>query len=135
MIYLYGSNDVLVSWTLLVLAKPLTSQTSVVLNTNLNCSLNLRLVMATQTYRICRSIVLALCSVGISASLYAFYVETKKEADSDYKAACDISESVSCSKVFTSRYAGPTNSQVCELYRDKIITAKCVYLIMIIVFQ
>ncbi|XP_060067856.1 vitamin K epoxide reductase complex subunit 1-like protein 1 [Ylistrum balloti] len=42
--------------------------------------------------------------VGIVLSLYAYYVETSAEKDKSFKAMCDFSESVSCSKVFTSRY-------------------------------
>ncbi|XP_021368552.1 vitamin K epoxide reductase complex subunit 1-like protein 1 [Mizuhopecten yessoensis] len=42
--------------------------------------------------------------VGILLSLYAYYVETSAEKDKSFKAMCDFSESVSCSKVFTSRY-------------------------------
>jgi vitamin-K-epoxide reductase (warfarin-sensitive) len=42
------------------------------------------------------------CILGICLSLYALYVEFQKELDTDYTALCDISETVSCSKVFTS---------------------------------
>ncbi|XP_002736697.1 vitamin K epoxide reductase complex subunit 1-like protein 1 [Saccoglossus kowalevskii] len=45
-----------------------------------------------------------LCFMGLGLSLYAYYVEMKKEEDKDYEATCDFNESVSCSKVFTSRY-------------------------------
>ncbi|XP_035691505.1 vitamin K epoxide reductase complex subunit 1-like protein 1 [Branchiostoma floridae] len=45
-----------------------------------------------------------LCTAGLVLSGYAFYVETSKEADHSYTAMCDVSESVSCSKVFTSRF-------------------------------
>lgn len=45
-----------------------------------------------------------LCLVGISLSLYAFYVETRKASDPTYQAACDISERMSCSRVLTSRW-------------------------------
>lgn len=45
-----------------------------------------------------------LCIIGVSLSLYALYVEVAKEANASYKALCDISPSVSCSKVFTSKY-------------------------------
>lgn len=54
-------------------------------------------------YRVCRSTLVAMCSIGLSASLYAYYVESKKEADSAYQAACDISETISCSAVFSSK--------------------------------
>jgi vitamin-K-epoxide reductase (warfarin-sensitive) len=45
-----------------------------------------------------------LCLVGISLSLYAFYVETRKISDPSYRAACDINEGMSCSRVLTSRW-------------------------------
>ncbi|XP_064613124.1 vitamin K epoxide reductase complex subunit 1-like protein 1 [Liolophura sinensis] len=47
---------------------------------------------------------LLLCAIGIFASLYAYHVEVSKERDGSYKAMCDISAYISCSKVFTSRY-------------------------------
>ena len=46
---------------------------------------------------------LILCTIGISLALYAYYVETSKESNHEFKAMCDISDSISCSKVFTSR--------------------------------
>ncbi|XP_069134653.1 vitamin K epoxide reductase complex subunit 1-like protein 1 [Argopecten irradians] len=42
--------------------------------------------------------------VGILLSFYAYYVETSAEKDKSFKAMCDFSETVSCSKVFTSRF-------------------------------
>lgn len=44
------------------------------------------------------------CLVGLTLSLYAYYVETRKESDETYQAMCDFSEHVSCSAVFNSRY-------------------------------
>lgn len=44
-----------------------------------------------------------LCLMGIVASVYALHVETKKERDPNYRAACDINEHMSCSKVLTSK--------------------------------
>lgn len=45
-----------------------------------------------------------LCLIGISLSLYAFYVETRKTQDPTYRAACDVGERMSCSRVLTSRW-------------------------------
>ncbi|XP_070573105.1 vitamin K epoxide reductase complex subunit 1-like [Ptychodera flava] len=45
-----------------------------------------------------------LCTAGLALSAYALYVETAKERNSDYKAMCDVSKTISCSKVFTSKY-------------------------------
>ncbi|XP_028670736.1 vitamin K epoxide reductase complex subunit 1 [Erpetoichthys calabaricus] len=51
--------------------------------------------------RFCR---LFLCVIGVGLSIYAYHVETSKERDASYQAMCDFSSSVSCSKVFTSRW-------------------------------
>ncbi|XP_065831137.1 vitamin K epoxide reductase complex subunit 1-like protein 1 [Oscarella lobularis] len=45
-----------------------------------------------------------LCFVGLVVSGYSLFVEVKKLNDPSYQALCDISEYVSCSKAFTSRY-------------------------------
>ncbi|HLC50284.1 MAG TPA: vitamin K epoxide reductase family protein [Candidatus Nanoarchaeia archaeon] len=42
--------------------------------------------------------------IGFLLSLYSFYVERKTQKDSNYKAVCDISDRMSCSKTFTSGY-------------------------------
>ncbi|KAK1143464.1 vitamin K epoxide reductase complex subunit 1-like protein 1 [Acipenser oxyrinchus oxyrinchus] len=47
---------------------------------------------------------LVVCILGILVSFYAYHVETEKERDTGYRAVCDVSDSVSCSKVFTSRW-------------------------------
>ncbi|XP_034991170.1 vitamin K epoxide reductase complex subunit 1 [Zootoca vivipara] len=47
---------------------------------------------------------LLLCAAGLALSAYAFHVETSKERDAAYRAMCDISAAVSCSRVFTSRW-------------------------------
>ena len=44
------------------------------------------------------------CIFGIGVSVYALYVEVTKLHDKEFKAMCDISETMSCSKVFTSKY-------------------------------
>ncbi|XP_072889513.1 vitamin K epoxide reductase complex subunit 1-like protein 1 isoform X1 [Hemitrygon akajei] len=44
------------------------------------------------------------CGLGLVLSVYAYHVETSKERDAAYRAMCDLSESISCSKVFTSRW-------------------------------
>lgn len=49
---------------------------------------------------------LFLCVFGFILSVYALHVELSRERDPDYRAMCDLGESVSCSKVFISRYAG-----------------------------
>ncbi|XP_008312913.1 vitamin K epoxide reductase complex subunit 1 [Cynoglossus semilaevis] len=45
-----------------------------------------------------------LCVIGLVLSVYALHVEISRERNPEYTAMCDIGESVSCSKVFTSRW-------------------------------
>ncbi|XP_066522322.1 vitamin K epoxide reductase complex subunit 1 [Hoplias malabaricus] len=45
-----------------------------------------------------------LCALGLILSVYALHVEHSRENDPKYRAMCDLAESVSCSKVFTSRW-------------------------------
>ncbi|KAJ8257052.1 hypothetical protein COCON_G00192040 [Conger conger] len=47
---------------------------------------------------------LLVCLLGILLSMYAFHVEREKARDPSYQPLCDVSNSVSCSKVFTSRW-------------------------------
>ncbi|XP_066433102.1 vitamin K epoxide reductase complex subunit 1-like protein 1 [Eleutherodactylus coqui] len=47
---------------------------------------------------------LLVCVLGIALSVYAYHVETSREKDATYRALCDINPSISCSKVFTSRW-------------------------------
>uniref|UniRef100_A0A8C3SHE2 vitamin-K-epoxide reductase (warfarin-sensitive) n=1 Tax=Chelydra serpentina TaxID=8475 RepID=A0A8C3SHE2_CHESE len=61
-----------------------------------------------------RALRLALCALGLALSVYALHVETSRERDPGYRAACDLSPSVSCSKVFTSRCAG--GRPLCNLF-------------------
>ena len=46
---------------------------------------------------------LLFCFAGVTLSIYALHVELSKAHDSEYKAMCDISEHVSCSRVFASK--------------------------------
>lgn len=43
-----------------------------------------------------------MCFFGMGLSYYAYVVEMTKEHDDNYVAMCDISEHMSCSKVFMS---------------------------------
>lgn len=51
-----------------------------------------------------RFAVTVLCLAGIGLASYAFYVETRVSGDRSYRAACDISARMSCSRVLTSRW-------------------------------
>lgn len=46
----------------------------------------------------------AFSCLGILVSIYALYVEIKKEHNPDYVAHCDFHENASCSRVLTSEY-------------------------------
>ena len=59
-------------------------------------------VMAVPTWE--RKTRVFLCVLGLCLSVYALHVELSRERNPDYRAMCDLGESVSCSKVFTSRY-------------------------------
>lgn len=45
-----------------------------------------------------------LCVLGMLISMYAYHVETSIHSDPTFQALCDISESMSCTKVFSSKY-------------------------------
>lgn len=46
-----------------------------------------------------------ICGLGLLISLYGYYVEVQAETGGDdYKAMCDISETISCTKVFATPY-------------------------------
>ncbi|KPP70957.1 vitamin K epoxide reductase complex subunit 1-like protein 1-like [Scleropages formosus] len=45
-----------------------------------------------------------LCTLGALLSVYALHVEVSRERDPGYRAMCDLADSVSCSKVFISRW-------------------------------
>ncbi|XP_074854460.1 vitamin K epoxide reductase complex subunit 1 [Carettochelys insculpta] len=51
-----------------------------------------------------RALRLGLCALGLVLSVYALHVESSRERDPGYRAMCDLSPSISCSKVFTSRW-------------------------------
>ncbi|KAF6734802.1 Vitamin K epoxide reductase complex subunit 1-like protein 1 [Oryzias melastigma] len=51
-----------------------------------------------------RKVRVFLCFFGLVLSVYALHVELSRERDPEYRAMCDLGESVSCSKVFTSRW-------------------------------
>jgi len=46
--------------------------------------------------------IVSACVIGIALSYYAYAVKTNKEQDDSYEALCDISENISCTKVFMS---------------------------------
>ena len=62
--------------------------------------------MSSQAHAVAmRASYLMLCLSGILVSLYSLYVKHSAVADENYRALCDISEHISCSKVLTSEYS------------------------------
>jgi len=50
-------------------------------------------------------IIMLLAVVGLSISLYTYWLERKVKYEPDYKATCDLSDHVSCTKPMLSKYA------------------------------
>eukprot|EP00164_Ancoracysta_twista_P004597 GFYU01006208.1.p1 GENE.GFYU01006208.1~~GFYU01006208.1.p1 ORF type:complete len:169 (-),score=41.24 GFYU01006208.1:176-631(-) len=60
--------------------------------------------MATKTPPQTPSSIYYMCAMGMVLSAYALYVEIKLSQDKNFVALCDISEWMSCSKVFSSKW-------------------------------
>ncbi|XP_062566333.1 vitamin K epoxide reductase complex subunit 1-like protein 1 [Saccostrea cucullata] len=60
--------------------------------------------MGSKSMKTSKTVILLCCAVGTLLSVYALYVEINAEHDKNYRASCDISPTVSCSKVFKSRW-------------------------------
>src|SRR5579872_4759076 len=63
--------------------------------------------------------IVVLSLIGLAISLYGMMVERKVTNNMQYKAACDISDAVSCTKTFTSPYnkmLGISNVRASALY-------------------
>lgn len=50
-------------------------------------------------------IIFGVALVGFLVSLYGYSVERRLKRDANFKPACDISDSVSCSRAFSSKYS------------------------------
>lgn len=69
-----------------------------------------------------------LCVLGLVLSVYALHVELSRERNPDYRAMCDLAESVSCSKVFTSRCVLQCSCcfcSSCPTYDFLLISSSC----------
>ncbi len=51
------------------------------------------------------TIILMLAAIGVAISIYGYITEQIVKQDASFKAACDISDRVSCTKVMLSPYA------------------------------
>ena len=74
-------------------------------------------------------LIIPIAFVGIVVSLYGIFVERKLQQNPHYKAACDISEKISCTRPMTSSYAnifGISNSAASALYYLSVIVIACV---------
>ena len=63
--------------------------------------------------------VVVLSILGIIISLYGIFVENKVRRDMNYHAACDVSNTISCTKSFVSPYnklLGVSNIVVCLVF-------------------
>lgn len=70
------------------------------------------------------SAIVVIASLGLVISAYAYFVEQKMKQDHTYKPMCDISDRISCSKPFASRYGallGVANSLVSAFFYLVII--------------
>lgn len=48
---------------------------------------------------------LILSLIGLPISIYSYYIEHKVKEDTNYTAACDISDKISCTKATRSKYS------------------------------
>lgn len=70
-------------------------------------------------------IILTLAIIGLIISVYGITVERKLQQDAQYKAICDISDSISCTRPFLSPYGkilGISNIWASAFYYVAIIT-------------
>jgi len=52
-----------------------------------------------------QTLIILLAIIGLIISVYAYYVEKRIMANAAYKPACDINDTISCTKPLTSTYA------------------------------
>ena len=70
--------------------------------------------------------VIIIALIGLAISVYGITIEHKLQQDAQYKPACDISDTISCSRPFFSPYGkmfGISNSKISALYYCLIIIA------------
>ena len=72
------------------------------------------------------TILVILAITGLIISIYGITIERKLEQDSQYKATCDISDTISCSRPMLSQYNkifGISNSLAAALYYIAVLIA------------
>ncbi len=70
--------------------------------------------------------IIILATIGLIISIYGITVERKLQQDAQYKAACDISDTISCTRPFLSPYGkilGISNIWASALYYLIILAA------------
>jgi vitamin-K-epoxide reductase (warfarin-sensitive) len=88
---------------------------------------------AQKTIRRWRKCIAVLSALGFALSYYSVYVSASKGKDPNYKALCDISEHMTCSKVFTSRFGkglgivGPLFGEDSPLYQSNGVYGMVMY--------
>ena len=68
--------------------------------------------------------VMVVSAVGFGVCIYTFFIERNMKRDEQYRAACDLSDRVSCTKTFRSKYAnlfGVSNVYAGMLYYGSMI--------------
>ena len=71
------------------------------------------------------TIVIIIATIGLAISVYGITVERTLKHDAQYKPACDISDTISCSRAFQSPYGkmlGISNIWASALYYCAILT-------------
>ncbi len=73
-------------------------------------------------------VLLLLAILGFALSVYAYFVEINVARDEAYKPICDISDRMSCTKLFASQYAklvGIPNTMIGMLFYILIFVLAC----------
>ena len=82
-----------------------------------------------------RTSTLILCALGMVLSIYSVYVEVLVERMPGYQALCDISPTMSCSRVFSSRFSFYyLEEKVCPCVCVCVCVCVCTCLLCVCVF-
>jgi vitamin-K-epoxide reductase (warfarin-sensitive) len=81
------------------------------------------------------STVIILAVIGLIISIYGITIERKLQQDSQYKAACDISDNISCTRPFLSEYGkmfGISNIWASAMYYVAVIVTALINMPLIL---